>query len=132
MFTTDGDTVMNMQPVYIDDSSVHGKGLFAQDKLQKGFTLGYLDGQVVDWSLVKQYSPKMEWNALTQDTLLIRPFRTCYGFINHSRKPNAEIRYNPMRVVVLKQINIGDEILLDYRKEPLPKEYIDMKGHLYL
>lgn len=74
----------------------------------------------------------MEWNALNKHTLLVRPLRTKYSYINHSRTPNTEILYNPIRVVATKDINPQDELTLDYRKEALPKEYLDGHGKTYL
>ena len=70
----------------------------------------------------------MEWNAIEKDLLLVRPYRTKYSFINHNRTPNLIIKYNPLRIESFKNILKDEELTLDYRKEPLPDEYIQNKG----
>jgi hypothetical protein len=47
----------------------------------------------------------MEWNAISNIKLLIRPFTTKYGFINHSREPNIRINKLEMSIYSLKNIN---------------------------
>lgn len=132
MFTDISETIFNLNDTYIDSSNIHGNGLFAKTDIKAGVTLGYLDGQKVNWNLFRKYEMEVEWNALSKDVLLVRPFRTSYGFINHSRNPNIEVFYDPLRIVSKKNIKKDDELLLDYRKEPLPEEYIDSKGKFYL
>ena len=65
----------------------------------------------------------MEWNALDPKTLLVRAFRTKYSYINHSSVPNVEIKYSPIRIEVIKNIDEHEEIVIDYSKEPLSEEY---------
>ncbi len=133
--------VDNIKNTYIAKSPIHGQGLFAEVKFAKESVLGYLDGQRMSWdffdSLKKLYDEQGdhlygEWNAIDENTLLVRAIRTKYGFINHSRNPNVEIRHCPMRLVALKDIAIDEELTLDYRKEPLRKEYLDGHGKSYL
>lgn len=129
---------------YIDKSSVHGYGLFAKADLPEGMLLGVLDGQVMPWNdydqtlvRIKQHgklAPELffEWNALSPDTLLVRPLRTKYSFINHSRNPNLVLRGYPLHVETLRSIAKGEELFLDYRKEPLSEEYLNGHGSTYL
>lgn len=76
-----------------------------------------------------------EWNA-TEGKLHIRRGRgTPYRFINHSRDPNAVVKFdaveNRFQVQALRDILSREEILLDYRDEPLPRRYlIDRGGYL--
>ena len=65
----------------------------------------------------------MEWNALDPKTLLVRAFRTKYSYINHSKTPNVEIKYSPIRIEAIKNIDEHEEIVIDYSKEPLSEEY---------
>lgn len=127
--------VDNMPDTDVRGSAVHGHGLFARHRIEADAVIGILDGQVVDWSshdVMEQVNPFgddgadlfMEWNALTTDTLLIRPFRTKYSFINHDRAPNARLAQDPLRVVSARTIACDEEITLDYRQEPLRKEYL--------
>ncbi len=134
----------NISHAEIRPSSIHGFGLFATEPISAGTILGVLDGQVIDWdeydlicsslSLPKQVKQNifMEWNALSESVLLVRPLRTKYSFINHSRTPNVHLEYHPLRVVVSRDLQEGEELLLDYRCEPLRAEYLDGHGKTYL
>lgn len=79
--------VDNMPDGDIRPSLVHGNGLFATRGLALNAVLGTLDGQMVDWAsldaaqCIQPYGEHgddlfMEWNALSAEVLLIRPFRT--------------------------------------------------------
>lgn len=137
--------VNNIQFSYIKKSPIHGYGLFAKSTIIKESILGFLGGQVIDWDHYKKIVNKiknslgeyqkyicMEWNALDEDTLLIRPFRTRYSLINHSRTPNLKILRNPMRIIATRDIEKDEELFLDYRDEPLRKEYLTGHGKNYL
>ena len=130
---------------HIASSNIHGFGLFAEEAIKKGSIVGLLDGQVMNWDKyddLKAYLKDsfssyqnyifMEWNALDKKTLLVRPFRTKYSFINHSYKPNLKVVANPLRLVCLRDINVGEEFLLDYTDEPLREEYLKGHGETYL
>ncbi|MEM3335623.1 MAG: SET domain-containing protein [Thermoplasmata archaeon] len=63
---------------------------------------------------------------------MVRPLRTKYSFINHSRTPNLEIDFATMEVKALRNIAKGEELTLDYRKECLSQEYWQKHGCSYL
>jgi len=126
------DVVDNIKNTYISKSGVHGRGLFTESVIEKNTVLCNLEGQVIPYDVYEKYGFIMEWNAITEDSLLIRTLRTKYSYINHSREPNLMIKYNPIRIVAMTDIDIGTELFLDYRKEPLNKKYIDKKGKNYL
>jgi len=124
-----GLVIDNIKATYIDVSQIHGKGLFSDKVIFAGEVLAELDGQQVSWSLFKDKEQCMEWNSIATDTLLVRPFRTKYSYINHSRTPNLKIiAGNPIKVVSKIKISPNEELTLDYRDEPLPKDYIEIKG----
>jgi SET domain-containing protein len=131
----------------IRTSPTHGYGLFSKKKIYKDEIICILDGQVIQWDRYESIKDALsnlisnkeaesflftEWNALDEKTLLARTIRTKYSFINHSRDANLVIKYNPVRVVSRVDIEKGTEMLLDYRKEPLRKEYIEGHGRSYL
>lgn len=134
--------VDNLPATDIAPSPIHGLGLFARRALAAGEVLGVLDGQRVDWASFEAAlqrgvwddpagaDPFVEWNALSTEVLLARPLRTKYGFINHSRAPNAELAHDPLRVVALRAIAAGEELTLDYRREPLRQGYLDKATYL--
>ncbi len=105
-------------------STVHGLGLFANRDLAAQSMLLELDGQVVPLDEISfERVTAAEWNAIEAHALLVRYHPTKYGFINHGRTPNAVVDTPGRRVVTLEAIRAGTEILLDYRREPLPPEY---------
>lgn len=127
------DVIDNIPQTHFSESSVHGTGLFASEGFAAGEQLCELDGQRVPWSVYSRREGfSGEWNATTNDILVIRPFRTRYYYINHSRTPNLQVLENPLRVVALQDIAAGGELLLDYRSEPLPEEYMQTHGSTYL
>jgi len=132
--------INNILKGYIKSSEIDGYGLFAISKIKKEEVIGLLDGQLIPWDLYDKILQNnsllrdffVEWNAISINKLLVRTFRTKYSFINHSRKPNVCIMYNPIRIVAVKDIFQDEEIVLDYRKEPLRKEYLNGHGKSYL
>ena len=137
--------VDNMPAGRIDESETHGHDMFARYDVPEGAVVGTMDdGQVIGWddfdALVARHPDDlgassdlfMEWNALSEDTLLVRPFRTKYSFVSHSRAPNVRIARRPLRLVALRDIAEGEEFLLDYREEPLRWEYLEGHGATYL
>jgi SET domain-containing protein len=137
--------VDNISFSYLKQSELHGVGSFASQNIAKDTTLGILDGQVMPWekynsledSLKEQFGAYknyifMEWNAIDEETLLVRPFRTKYSYINHSRTPNLALKYHPLRVVAIKDILKDEEFTLDYRQEKLNEKYLSGHGSTYL
>ncbi len=135
----------NIHGTEIKTSPVHGRGLFATRDLHAGEVLGVLDGDRISADEMAKREKNinantpnknamivLEWNALPDGEFLIRRKRTKYGFINHSRAPNLELRGFPIEVVVIEEIAAGRELLLDYRKEPLPEDYLNGHGSTYL
>lgn len=120
----------------IAPSPIHGYGLFSRCQMPAGRLLAELDGQRVPWSLQRELGLCEEWNALSQDLLLVRPYKTKYGFINHSRTPNARLEPQPsgdrLQLYTSTVIAAGEEITLDYRREPLPEDYLRSHGNSYL
>lgn len=137
--------VDNIQFTYIKKSNIHGQGLFASDEIKKDTILGFLDGQVMSWDHwecirdeIQQQMGKykkyilMEYNIIDPKTLLVRPFRTKYSLINHSKDANVQIEYNPMRIVAIEDIKQDEELRLDYNNEPMREgmTHSDKKDYL--
>ena len=126
------DVIDNISHSVILNSPIHGYGLFATSLIDAETVLGYLDGQQIPYTLYLKQNLAFEWNALREDLLLVRPYRTKYSFINHSRHPNLYLSYYPLRLIALRQIEINEELLLNYLSEPLPPHYLDNHGKTYL
>lgn len=132
----------------IRNSPTHGFGLFALRKRSVGEILcEHLDGQVLSHDEYERLQVRMtpalgrvrhfffmEWNALPDNMLLARPFRTTYSYINHAQHPNLRVSPNNggLSLVVLRDIEPDEEFTLDYRLEPLPRGYFDTPSSGYL
>jgi len=118
--------------LFLNISAFNGFGLFSHNKITKGQKIFSLYGEITNKEHLNSKNFFGEWNALSDNSFVVRKDRTSYGFINHSRKPNCEINVKTMEVIAIRNIEKNEEILLDYRKEPLPKEYINGFGKTYL
>lgn len=142
-------TVALLSPVEIRESAEHGFGLYATEDITKDQDLGVLDGQrmsVLEYDRLYhtlghslgRLRPYffMEWNALDENTVLARAYRTNYSYINHATDPNLLLVRAPNScMIIVRAINNipkDFELFLDYRKEPLPKGYFEGRGAAYL
>ena len=130
-------TLNNIQDTKINNSNIHGFGLFATNKIRKGSILCNLEGQILNQetynNISNQLKPSvldiekylfMECNYINETEILVRPFRTKYSYINHSFTPSVAIKYFPIRIVAIADIELGDELTINYRCEPLTKNYL--------
>ena len=139
-------TIDNIKECYIDISNIHGFGLFAKHNIKSEIILCELDGQILTWEkyedikeslreyIITPYDKYffMEWNALNENILLVRSLRTKYSYINHSREPNVKIIYDPLRIITLRDIDQDEELILDYRNEPLSSMYLKSKSKEFI
>ncbi len=92
--------------VYVDDSPIHGKGLFAKCDIPKGSVIGVVKGMTA-----KRDGPYVLW--LSEDEGI--RVRCDLRFINHSKRPNAAY-YDTLEVVALRDIPRGKEITHNYEQ----------------
>ena len=90
--------------IYVDDSLIHGKGLFARKHIGAGELIGVLDGAPT--------STDGE-HVLWLDEGNGFHVRCELRFINHSDEPNAAY-YDTLEVWALTDIAPGEEITHDY------------------
>ena len=92
--------------VYVKDSSIHGKGLFAKTDISAGTVIG----EVVAKSTIDD-GPHVLWLDDSEDSgvEVVCDFR----FINHSKQPNA-CYYDDLTVVALRDIGKDEEITHHY------------------
>jgi len=92
---------------YVDDSAIHGKGLFARQPIAEGTVIGKLKGR-------KTSDDGMHVLWLDEDTGF--EVSCDLRFINHSDTPNA-CYYDDKSVVALRDIEVGEEITHNYEAD---------------
>ena len=90
--------------VYVADSEIHGKGLFARRRIKAGTVIGRIQG-----TPTKRDGHHVLWITPTAGIKV-----SCLlKYINHSPMPNA-IYYDTREVVALRNIAKDEEITHDY------------------
>ena len=90
--------------VYVEDSVIHGRGLFAKEIIRKGEIIGTIKPK-----RAKKNGPYVLWVTEKEAYKVDGPLK----YINHSSKPNAAY-YDDLTVVALRKIKAGDEVTHDY------------------
>lgn len=121
----------NIPHTRVASSDIHGDGLFADIAFRRGQILGTLDGQVVRHADHPDVLDE-EWNAISDELLLVRALRTKYRYINHARSPNCVIDERDMSIRAARDIEAGEELTLDYAARPLPPAYLALERTAFL
>jgi SET domain-containing protein len=95
---------MTAYAVYVADSPIHGKGLFADTFIPAGEVIGTLTGEYTD-----QDGDYVLWIDNRQGFLVHGELR----YINHSDEPNA-VYYDTLEVCALRDIHPHEEITHNY------------------
>ena len=92
--------------VYVKDSAIHGKGLFAKQTIKAGAIIGEISGKPA-----ADDGPYVLW--LDEDSRLGIEVQNVFKYINHNSKPNA-CYYDDLTVVALRDIKKDEEITHHY------------------
>jgi uncharacterized protein len=90
----------------VQESSLHGKGVFANRDIKEGTLMGVFRGRVLQ-------NPQDYTHILTiedDQNLLVR---NRLKYLNHNKEPNAEID-GELGVYALRNISAGEEVTIDY------------------
>ena len=96
---------------YVDDSPIHGKGLFARRKLKKDQFLGTYHGpktKINDMHVLWVEEEEGKWIGKDGKNML--------RYLNHSNKPCAE--FDGFDLYAMRDIQKGEEITFDYGEDP--------------
>jgi predicted DNA binding CopG/RHH family protein len=114
-------------------SKAHGLGLLARRDIKRAEPIMELRGAIVPVSEISdQQLQDWEWNALNDLTLLVRKKRSAYYYLNHSRSPNVRVSETGLQIISSRPIARGEELTLDYLKQPLPRRYLGFPNSGYL
>jgi SET domain-containing protein len=98
---------------YVDDSGIHGKGLFARVALKKGSFLGTYKGP--ERTDIDNPGAHVLWVEMDDGSWLGRDGRNILRYLNHSTKPCCE--FDGFDLYALKHIKPGMELTIDYGDE---------------
>ncbi len=90
--------------IYVADSAIHGKGLFANTTIPDGATIGWLNGKPCSTD-----GDHVLWISEREGIEVLCDLR----YINHSDEPNA-CYYDDLSVVALRDIDPYEEITHNY------------------
>ena len=96
---------------FVDESKIHGKGLFSQVEIENGAYLGRYHGPKVDENdmhVLWVENDDGKWEGIDGENIL--------RYLNHCKKPNAE--FDGRDLYAIRDIKPGEEITFDYGEEP--------------
>lgn len=96
---------------YVEDSAIHGKGLFARATIKKGTYLGeYLGPKTTNNGM------HVLWTEDNDGKWIGRNGKNALRYLNHNTKPCAE--FDDYELFAVKTIKPNQEITIDYGEEP--------------
>ena len=100
---------------YVDDSGIHGKGLYARVAIKKGEYMGTYDGP----EGVENGSHVL-WVEEDDGKWIGRNGQNILRYLNHHQTPHAEFR--GFDLYAIKHIREGEELTIDYGEQPDPED----------
>lgn len=95
---------------YVDDSPIHGRGLFARQPIPPGTFLGEYDGP-----LTAENGMHVLWTQDDDGEWIGRDGQNLLRYINHASEPCAE--FSGFDLYALRPIEPGEEITIHYGDE---------------
>ncbi len=97
--------------VRIGASEIHGRGIFARHRIEKGQLIGAFEGV----PSTDENHAHLLWVAEEDGSFWSLRVTNKLKYINHSPRPNAEIQW--VELYALRTIQVGDEITHHYGTE---------------
>lgn len=104
-----------MSSLEVDDSAIHGTGVFARVDTASGTRIGYFEGREVDHDTTHSYYIKTTGQRI-EPTGVLR-------YLNHSCDPNAALRGRWLYAT--RDISAGTEVTIDYLEtdQPISRQF---------
>jgi len=96
---------------YVEDSEIHGKGLFAKTTIEAGTYLGDYEGPET-----KDNGMHVLWIEEEKGKWIGRDGKNALRYLNHDRNPCAE--FDGFELYAVAEIEAHQEITIDYGEEP--------------
>lgn len=96
---------------YVDESLIHGSGLFARIALEEGEYLGTYDGPHT-----VENDTYVLWHCGETGDWVGRDGKNILRYLNHSREPNTI--FDGYDLFALRDIEPHEEVTIDYGEEP--------------
>ena len=105
------DNEVLLEWLYVDESLIHGTGVFARVTLEEGEYLGTYDGPHA-----VENDTYVLWHCDENGDWVGRDGKNILRYLNHSRDPNAIC--DGYDVYALREIAPHEEITIDYGEDP--------------
>ncbi len=126
------EVLQTIQDVELRPSPINGTGLFTTRDRSKGEILAVLDGQVVPHGNDLDFLLAHEWNAISDEEILLRPVWTLYGYINHARPGLLTFSLIHRTLSLRQDVISGTELTLNYLEHGMPEVYMASPHGQYL
>ncbi|MDH5710085.1 MAG: SET domain-containing protein [Gammaproteobacteria bacterium] len=105
---------------YVDDSGIHGKGLYARVPIRKGEYMGTYNGPegYEEGDEVLENGSHVLWAEQDNGEWVGRDGQNILRYLNHSPVPHAE--FEGFDLYAVRNIEQGEELTIDYGEEPDP------------
>ena len=105
---------MLFKNIHITDSAIHGNGLLAREPIKPGEEIYRVTGKIIEEKYAKDFSLHYpNWLGIGWEKWIIPDENNPMTNQNHSCSPNAIVD-NQLNVTCIKEIDVNDEILIDY------------------
>lgn len=116
----------NAPNCYIDYSNIQGFGLFAGRDFEKGelvldYSINCDRYRICLFSdLTKEQLDNEKFIGISEKLCITTSEESKFSYVNHSRTPSCVCDYQTFEITAAREIQKGEEITIDYRKEPRP------------
>ena len=98
----------------VEDSAIHGRGLFARTEIEKGEYLGEYDGPHIESE--EDNDSHLLWAEMEDGRWIGRDGKNILRYLNHSAQPCCE--FEGFELYAIRNIEPGEELTIDYGEDP--------------
>lgn len=95
----------------VDDSQIHGTGLFALENVRPGELIGFMEGEIV---VEEKDNMHVLWLEDEEGRWFGIKGTGCMRYLNHSEEPNAILATNSPYIYCARPIEPHEEITISY------------------